>query len=201
MSQNAIIIDLPRAENALREPEIWNRQWESLCAQGVLTPSLIFENECRDDHMKSLRSVADVYSHLLNSALLLRMDIAKKYAPVTTDFDEEWCRASKEVRRRHALLAISKTCSVARNLNNSRAQTSDILTLSNLSDNGHTVVRLIREMLPDDLSSEICDEVYYFPNTARDNFKASVLPRPQCTEKDKFTLERILLLRASLVCE
>jgi len=199
MAHAAMMIDLPKTQDALREPEVWNNKWESLCKRGVFTPSLVFNHEQSKTRVMSTTLIADEYSQLLESTLELRTVVGGRYVLFGDDFDSNWRSASQEVRRRHALFAISESCSVARNLNDARAQTSDILTLSNLCDDGQTVVDLIRAMLPDDLSS-VCRDVYYYPNAVWDDFKDAKF-RSQIPEKDKVVIEYILLLRTKLICE
>jgi hypothetical protein len=202
MSTATVVVDLPKAQDALHDAGKWNSQWEMLYTGQTamfLTPDAILKREIDSSQSHSVASLASSYSFLLKSALDLRFAVSRRYVVYGGDaFEDSWRKAPRGTRRNHALIALSESCAVSKNLNEARLLTGDVLTLEKLSNNGQTVIDLIRSMLCDDLSS-LPRELVHFSNPQWNNFRQSKLEQNP-SERVKLGLEEILLLRTKLIC-
>ncbi|KAJ7596365.1 hypothetical protein C8J56DRAFT_286907 [Mycena floridula] len=195
----AVSIDLPKTQDCLVKPEIWNTQWEELYARRVFPPEFIYQHELREvSRQPAGRDPHYEYSELLKNTCGVRYDLGYRFVVFDDEnFEKRWTGASVEVRRKHALIALSEACAIARYLNDARASCAGELTLANLSENGQVVVNMIKAMMPDDLS-QVPDTPYFFPNKAWDAFEAKQ-KKSQPNEVQRISLARILALRTKLI--
>lgn len=115
-----------------------------------LSPALFLEFEWQHYSLKSngLALSLESYRQLLSSTLDMRQRLS--VIPLVfeqTQFETKWLAASVATRREHALVGFSEACSGARNLNDSRTLTGDILTLDHFSRDGKIVIDLWKSII------------------------------------------------------
>ena len=115
----AYVVDLPKTQDATRIPEGWNVQWERLCAQDANIPPKI----CLTHAMSvTFKGIFDQYSTPSHSTCesRFRLGVLGLYALEHPYFEQRWKDASMEDRRKHVLIGLSRSCAIARNLNDAR---------------------------------------------------------------------------------
>ncbi|KAK0444953.1 uncharacterized protein EV420DRAFT_1648677 [Desarmillaria tabescens] len=138
------------------------------------------------------------YSRLLQNTLGLRFDIGVEAVDLLLyhDLESKWLAATRATRRQHALVGLSEAGAIARNLNEARRFTGDILTLENLSKEGHTLIDLLKAIIPDDISV-LPKTPCHFPNAAWDSLREE--RQKNGTEFEKLWLAEAHMLRSKLI--
>ncbi|KAF9065681.1 hypothetical protein BDP27DRAFT_1331613 [Rhodocollybia butyracea] len=143
---------IPTMQEASENPQEWNKQWEKLIASRKVTPAHVFKQDLESWKIENhgLSSQADMYSGHLTSALYLRLMIAKEALGhfIYTNIAGKWMAATVATRRKHVLVGLSESCSVAINLNNCRIFVGDILTVEHLSTDGHVFLDMLKSLIP-----------------------------------------------------
>lgn len=212
MAMQPIIIlpDLyPRVQLALSNPDQWNTRWEAVYDMpiGYLNPDrLLLEVRSLRKMFggSGKRTADDKHRYTVNYEITcaMRHRIGKKMLEVFAkdDFENRWLSATVEERRKHALAGLANGGAQANNLNTARAYCSDILRLRYLADDGEVLLKLLKDLTPQDISS-VPKEPYYFPNAGWDSLRTQQQGNTAASEDDKLDLLEILILRTKLICE
>ncbi|KAL0576164.1 hypothetical protein V5O48_005805 [Marasmius crinis-equi] len=196
----AVLFDMPRVQDALRNPEEWNKQWEKLLTQ-VDSPEAVFYTSV-ERTKSSFRSISDLleyYALLRTQTCEVQRNVggAALHFLLERDLERLWAEAGEAVRRKHTLRALSEACSIAKNLNDARAFCGDILRLESLSKDGKTLITLIKAMIPEDLS-RIPKTPYYFPEPRWEALQKHVEKTFSANSVERITFDESLLLRTKL---
>ena len=143
----AYVVDLPKTQDATRIPEGWNVQWERLCAQDANIPPKI----CLTHAMSvTFKGIFDQYSTLSQSTCesRFRLGLLGLYALEHHNFEQRWKDASMEDRRKHVLIGLSRSCAIARNLNDARMYCGDVLKLGHLSQDAQVLLNFLQISSP-----------------------------------------------------
>ncbi len=193
-----VTFELPRTQHALSKPEEWNTSWEHLCSSGLLSPPLYLDIALKMEPRET-GAMAFEYSRLLQNTLGLRFDIGREGvdALLYENLESKWLAATPAIRRQHALVGLSEAGAIARNLNEARRFTGDILTLDNLSKEGRVLIDLLKAIIPDDISV-LPKTPCHFPNPAWDSLREA--RQKSGTEYEKLWLAEAHMLRSKLIC-
>ena len=167
MAQYAqVAIDMPRVQDALKNPEEWDKQWETVLTQLDPSPEMVFLDSVRHSKMvrRSVSDLLEYYAILYTQTCEVQYRVGGRACAflLHKDLERRWIEAGEVVRRKHALRALSEACSMAKNLNDARNSCGDILRLRKLSRDGKTLISLLQAMIPEDLS-DVPKTPYYFP--------------------------------------
>ncbi len=203
----------PRVQLAISNPSQWNTEWETFyeLSAGLTKPDYIMR-VARSDRQRGLilRRLAsthdDRHGYAINyqstCAIQAHLGITAMEAFLTRDFERRWRAAGVDERRKHGLVGLANAGAQAKNLNAARACCADILRLRYLTEDAEVLVRLLRDVTPQDVSQiSIPTQPYYFPNKEWEALRARLESSPSTTDNDKFDLMEILMLRAKLICE
>lgn len=194
------MFNYPGTQDALSKPEEWNSSWERLYTAGLLSPQINLEVALKNERFKfTTGELAFQYSALLQMTLQLLSGLGKDGVSslLNDNLESKWLAATPAVRRKYALIGLSEACSIARNLNEARRFTGDVLTLDNLSKDGRSFIDLLKSIIPDDISVHP-KTLYYIPNPAWDSFLEA--RQNSGTEFEKLWLAEAQLLRTKLIC-
>ncbi|THV02727.1 hypothetical protein K435DRAFT_836239 [Dendrothele bispora CBS 962.96] len=199
----------PKVQDASTKPEQWNTEWENLFLSKsfLVDPQINFRLTVIQQQARSVKvgvegpiSADDMYSfvilHESTCEIQHRIGIKTINAFSKKDFEKRWLDVGVDVRRKHALRALANGCSLARNLNQARAYSFDILRVDHLSQNGKVLIDLLKAITPDDISVVLKDP-YYFPEKTWDALKAE--QERGNNELEKYALREILILRTKLI--
>ncbi|KAK0232916.1 hypothetical protein IW262DRAFT_1290107 [Armillaria fumosa] len=192
-----VTFELPRTQHALSKPEEWNISWEHLCNSGLLSPPICLDIALKMEP-RDTGAMAFEYSRLLQNTLGLRFDIGREGvdALLYENLESKWLAATPAIRRQHALVGLSEAGAIARNLNEARRFTGDILTLDNLSKEGRVLVGLLKAIIPDDISV-LPKTPCHFPNPTWDSLREA--RQNSGTEYEKLWLAEAQMLRSKLI--
>ncbi|SJL05404.1 uncharacterized protein ARMOST_08771 [Armillaria ostoyae] len=192
-----VTFELPRTQHALSKPEEWNTSWERLCSSGLLSPPLCLDIALKMEPRET-GAMAFEYSRLLQNTLGLRFDIGREGvdALLYENLESKWLAAAPATRRQHALVGLSEAGAIARNLNEARRFTGDILTLDNLSKEGRVLIDLLKAIIPDDISV-LPKTPCHFSNPAWDSLREA--RQKSGTEYEKLWLAEAHMLRSKLI--
>lgn len=215
MPQVAVLVTpetYPKVHHAISNPAQWNAAWEKLYNE---CPILVHPNHLmsyarnRRHHQPNCtqRDKDDMHGFITNFQTTCEIQhrigvkvIERFVVGGGYDFDRRWVEASLEERRKHVLIGLANGGKQANNLNMARAYSSDILRLDHLSKDGKVLVKLLQDITPQNLSL-VPVEPYYFPSEAWDEAKAAQERNPSTSEKDKFDLMEMIVLRTKLICK
>lgn len=166
-----IAVEFPRTQHALSKPEEWNASWERLCSSGLFPPQTCLDIDIQTFQREPDRKVY-AYSLHLQRTVILRFEIGREGvdALLNENLESNWLAATAAIRRQHALVGLSEASAIAKNLNETRRLTGDILTLDNLSKDGRVLIDLLKTIIPNDISV-VPETPCHFPNPTWDSFR------------------------------
>ncbi|KAJ6595423.1 hypothetical protein B0H10DRAFT_2089845 [Mycena sp. CBHHK59/15] len=181
---------LPAIQDALKNPEKWNSEWEKLTkqleflspAEWVLSVAAQLEMGSADGMDRSLVAFQTLVVSLRDLQAWITRDALTYFA--RHDLEAKWMNADAVSRRKHILIGLSRACSIAKNLHDARVHCGKEFRLSYLGGDGAVVLGL---------------NTLYIPDPAWDAF-ADTQKRSNPSEKHKFALAHVLLLRTKLIC-
>ncbi|KAJ7713553.1 hypothetical protein B0H16DRAFT_1899476 [Mycena metata] len=198
-----IPVMLPRIQDALKQPERWNSDWENITGSTGrwLEPSVLVDlvavplagqplkmDASLLEHQSILRDLCQTQAHLTAVALTY---FARE------NLEDRWMKAAPDLRGKHILIGLINACSIAKNLHDARVYCGRELTLSHLRSDGRTVLDLLKAvMLPE---AAIPKQPKLVPHPAWDAF-AAAQARGFPNDSKKYALASILTLRTKLLC-
>ncbi|KAJ6603700.1 hypothetical protein B0H10DRAFT_2229752 [Mycena sp. CBHHK59/15] len=195
---------LPAIQDALKNPEKWNSEWEKLTkqleflspAECVLSVAAQLEMGSADGMDRSLLAFQTLVVSLRDLQAWITRDALTYFA--RHDLEAKWMNADAVSRRKHILIGLSRACSIAKNLHDARVYCGKEFRLSYLGGDGAVVLGLLKATMVDDPLAPP-ETPLYIPDPAWDAF-ADTQKRSNPSEKHKFALAHILLLRTKLLC-
>lgn len=195
---------LPATQDALRQPEKWNSDWENI------TKSI--ERVSPDDLVHSsavqLAMDPDGMDPMLLEHQTLLGNLCHLQVRITADalvyfarhnLEVRWMNASAALRGKHILIGLSNACSMARNLHDIRIYCGRELRLSHLRGDGRIVLDLLKTVMVEN-PLQVPEKPAYVPNPAWDEY-AEVQRQSAPNDSEKLALGRILVLRTKLICK
>jgi hypothetical protein len=143
----------PDIEDALKDPKKWNAHWEKAMSPKLnggleFPPQAWYENEIREykamtrQHPDLLDALYNEYPVNLKQTLALQVAMIQDVCTFgRKGFDAQWRAAAPSLRKKHVLLALSRTCSAANNLHEARKYCATELNLAYLTENGRDFSR------------------------------------------------------------
>ncbi|KAL0070187.1 hypothetical protein AAF712_002677 [Marasmius tenuissimus] len=197
-----VTIDMPRVHDALKNPEEWDKQWETILTQLDPSPEMVYLDSVRQSKMR-FRDVSDLlqyYAILYTQTCEVQHRVGGRACAflLHKDLEQRWVDAGEAVRRKHTLRALSEACSMAKNLNDARNSCGDILRLKSLSKDGKTFISLLKAMIPEDLS-DIPKTPYHFPEPRWEALQKHVEKSFSANSIEKVTFDNTLVLRTKLI--
>ncbi|KAJ7090816.1 hypothetical protein B0H15DRAFT_948585 [Mycena belliarum] len=225
MAYHAVpIVALPLIQNALRQPETWNSDWEKITqtVDRVQSPSDLVASAAFQ--LRAYPSTMDEFfleyptmlGRLCHVQAWLTVDALQYF--VSEDLEAKWMSASPELRGKHVLIGISNACSIAKNLHDTRTYCGRELRLARLQNDGRALLDLLdtvmvegtshlrKEGTMSDLTDAVAEGILkvpgkprYVPHPTWDAF-ANARERLTATDTEKLALGNILVLRTKLIC-
>ncbi|KAJ7035902.1 hypothetical protein C8F04DRAFT_1233408 [Mycena alexandri] len=199
----AVSFMIPQMQDALKQPERWNSEWENTIRnmERRFTPSALVNSlaltfaaqPLRRD--ASLREHQAILSNLCRTQAILTATAGTYFAGA--NLEERWMKASPDLRGKHILIGLSSACSIARNLHDARVYCGRELTLSHLRSDGRAVLELLKAVLLPEVAMP--EEPKLLPHPAWDAF-AAAQARGSPNDSEKYALASILTLRTKLIC-
>ena len=199
----------PKVHHAISHPSHWNSVWERLYNESptLVSPAhlLSYARTLRENTPSGPTSNPDdmhrfITNYQSTCEMQHRIGVKVLDRFVNEDFERRWREASLQQRRWHVLVGLANGGKQAKNLNMARAYSADVLTLSNLSMDGTVLLKLLKDITPQNISV-VPTEPYYVPSEAWDGARAAQERDPSASELDKFDLMEIIVLRTKLICE
>ncbi|KAF8166350.1 hypothetical protein K438DRAFT_2025190 [Mycena galopus ATCC 62051] len=199
----AVFFPLP--QDALRDPEKWNSDWEALLRRQVAFPGglhFLFRNQVRQIEASprdGLGGSLASYPVLVSSTCAIQRNITEEALGHFThdDFETKWMNAGADVRRVHILAALADVCSKARNLNEARGYCPE-LGLTRLRLDGKVFLNLLKSVMLED-ASFIPSQPIFVSHPGWDSW-AEAQRKLNDSEVKKIVLEEMLILRTKLIC-
>ncbi|GAW08819.1 hypothetical protein F5879DRAFT_970975 [Lentinula edodes] len=202
MSRFAIHIELPKIQHALEDPERWNANWERLMSTQDLNFILGYSlnNLVQRRRTTAAPESTDEYSINLNNAIEMRQRLGQIgiFTFIDMDFEATWMNAAPSERRKHVLVGLSEGCSIARNLNDARRFTADVLKLDYLSRDGKTYLDLFKTIMPGS-DPDTTPDIYYIPNPGWDSFQERMKEKYATSKVHLVSLGEMQVLRTELI--
>ena len=192
--------ELPKTHNALSQPEEWNGQWEMLCQNPALNASM-----CLLAKIQATTGDDEEYASF-SSLFATTCEVQSRIGRCATvcfahrDFEARWTQTTVETRRKHALIALSEACSMARNLNDARLYCGDVLTLNHLCEDPRVLIDLVKSIIPEDITVTPKMPAYML-NDEWKTLREQGEKNTRRTAHERLCLEEILILRTKLICE
>ncbi|KAJ7137242.1 hypothetical protein C8R46DRAFT_1137979 [Mycena filopes] len=183
---------LPLPQDAIRDPEKWNSDWEVLLRGPLalpLGPARAFDTK--------LAEIGRKPSGLDDALFAIQSLEALKHFN-DDDFDAKWLDAGTDARRKHILGAMADVCSKARNLNDARMYCVPELRLTRLRLDGKAFLDLLKSVMRDD-ASFIPSQPVYVSHPGWDTWAAGQ-SNANDNEAMKAALVEISILRTKLIC-
>ncbi|KAF8181647.1 hypothetical protein K438DRAFT_1975947 [Mycena galopus ATCC 62051] len=199
----AVFFPLP--QDALRDPEKWNSDWEALLRRQLAFPGglhFLFRNQVRQIEASprdGLDGSLANYPVLVSSTCAIQRNITEEALGHFThdDFETKWMNAGADVRRVHILAALADVCSKARNLNEARGYCPE-LGLTRLRLDGKVFLNLLKSVMLED-ASFIPSQPIFVSHPGWDSW-AEAQRKLNDSEVKKIVLEEMLILRTKLIC-
>lgn len=120
--------------------------------KGSVLKAQIFPPKICLTHAMSVtfKGIFDQYSTLSQSTCesRFRLGLLGLYALEHHNFEQRWKDASMEDRRKHVLIGLSRSCAIARNLNDARMYCGDVLKLGHLSQDAQVLLNFLQISSP-----------------------------------------------------
>ncbi|KAJ7713552.1 hypothetical protein B0H16DRAFT_365233 [Mycena metata] len=203
MAFAAVPVMIPQMQDALKQPERWNSDWENIIRnmEDRFTPPVLVDSVALAFAAQPLRRDGSLLEHQGILSNLCRTQALLTGAALTyfahLDLEERWMKASPDLRGKHILIGLSNACSIARNLHDARVYCGRELTLSHLRSDGRTVLDLLKAVMLPELAMP--EEPKLIPHPAWDAF-AAAQARGSPNDSEKYALASILTLRTKLIC-
>ncbi|KAJ7765073.1 hypothetical protein DFH07DRAFT_372919 [Mycena maculata] len=198
------MVILPLALDALRDPEKWDKEWDTIIERQFLSsqaPDFCFESMLTEHQYGPAgvdQALASYQGQLASTCAVQRnlTEDALGYF-ISRNLEAKWMRAGGDVRGEHILRGMATVCNKARNLNQARCYTPE-LRLARLRLDGKVFLDLLKSAMLDD-ASFIPATPKYISHRHWDRFEAAQGPRND-TDAKKMALAEVLLLRTKLIC-
>ncbi|KAJ6456508.1 hypothetical protein C8R45DRAFT_580140 [Mycena sanguinolenta] len=197
------VLTLPLPQDALRDPEKWNSDWESLLRRELAFPSgphLLFQLKMMEIAMssKGVQGSLAQYQGFVNPTCAIQRNITEEALLYFShaDLESRWLDAGADVRGKHILEAMAALCSKARNLNEARSYCPE-LSLKHLRADGKVFLDL--------LSSVMLEDASFIPTKPRfvshPGWDAWATEQEKLTDSElkKVSFAEILILRTKLI--
>ena len=111
----------------------------------------------------TFKGIFDQYSTPSHSTCesRFRLGVLGLYALEHPYFEQRWKDTSMEDRRKHVLIGLSRSCAIARNLNDARMYCGDVLKLGHLSRDAQVLLDLLTDIIPKDCSIVPKNPLYF----------------------------------------
>ena len=170
--------------------------------KGSVLKTQIFPPKICLTHAMSVtfKGIFDQYSTLSQSTCesRFRLGLLGLYALEHHNFEQRWKDASMEDRRKHVLIGLSRSCAIARNLNDARMYCGDVLKLGHLSQDAQVLLDLLTDIIPEDCSI-VPKTPNFFPNAVWNSSQA-MRERSGMNELEKVHMAEAMILRTKLIC-
>ncbi|KAJ7457884.1 hypothetical protein FB451DRAFT_590148 [Mycena latifolia] len=204
MAYVAVPLALPVMQDALRQPEKWNSDWEKITqtVDRLQSPSDLVHLAAIQLTMDSARMDSSFmeYQTLLGRLCHVQAWLTTDVILDSTrdDLEAKWMNASPELRGKHILIGFSNVCSIAKNLHDARLYCGRELRLSHLRKDGRAVLDLLDAVIVEG-TLKVPDQPRYIPHPGWNALTESQ-QRSAPTDVEKLALANILLLRTKLIC-
>ncbi|KAF8181707.1 hypothetical protein K438DRAFT_1767787 [Mycena galopus ATCC 62051] len=199
-----MIITLPLPQEALRDPEKWNSDWDALLRKDFALPKgphLLFRHRVSqiEASPRDLEGSLVNYPGLVSGTCTLQRNITSEALRHFghDDLEAKWMKAGSDVRRVHILAAMADVCSKARNLNEARSYCPD-LALTRLRLDGKVFLNLLKSVMLED-ATFIPSQPKFVSHPGWDVW-AEAQRKKNDSDAKKIALEEILILRTKLIC-
>ncbi|KAF7376879.1 MYND-type domain-containing protein [Mycena sanguinolenta] len=197
------LLEFPPPQDALRNPEKWNSDWEALLRRELAFPSLprlLFQRKMMEITMipMGLQATLASYPSWVSNTCATQRNITEEALRHFSRFDLEtrWMDAGPDVRGKHILDAMVSLCSKARNLNEARSYCPE-LSLKRLRADGKVFLDLLKSVMLED-ASFIPTEPKFVSYPGWDAWAADQ-DKLNDSELKKMSLAEILILRTKLI--
>ncbi|KAJ6573485.1 hypothetical protein DFH09DRAFT_1151945 [Mycena vulgaris] len=203
MALYAGLLAPPMMQDALRQPEKWNSDWEkiTLTVERVSPSDLVHSAAMQlamapDSLDSSLLEYQGLLGALCSVQVWLTQEALLYFA--RNDLEAKWMGASAELRGKHILIGLSNACSIAKNLHDARVYCGRELRLSRLRGEGRVLLDLLKAVMTEDIL-KVPEKPKYVPHPGWDAI-SDAQSRSAPSDVEKLTLGNILVLRNKLIC-
>ncbi|KDR67811.1 hypothetical protein GALMADRAFT_146824 [Galerina marginata CBS 339.88] len=198
------VTEYPPCHLAQSSPETWDAQFEALfrqkaiitTAKGFFDGTIVEErfNFSSTRHQSNLEEYAGLKKTLCG--LQYRVSAEAVTCLSSRDLRNKWLSASVSVREKHVLIGIAGACAISPNLNKARLSCAKELRVAYLSNTGETLLDLLDDIAPYDLS-EMPSEPQYINNEEWDHVQN--VHQDFKDDVERVAMGLILVLRAKLI--
>ncbi|KAJ7457888.1 hypothetical protein FB451DRAFT_590208 [Mycena latifolia] len=194
----------PAMQDALRQPEKWNSDWEKIT-------QMIDRLQSPSEQLLAAVTRLPVDSTRLDSLFLEHQSLLGHLCSVqewlTTDvllyftrdgLETKWMNASSDLRGKHILIGASNACSIAKNLHDARVHCGRELRLAHLRQGGRAMLDLLDAVIVKG-PLKVPGKPRYVPHPGWDAL-TEAQQRSTPTDSEKLALANILVLRTRLIC-
>ncbi|KAJ7239164.1 hypothetical protein B0H12DRAFT_1136304 [Mycena haematopus] len=193
----------PSPQDALRDPEKWNSNWDALLRRELVFPSgphrlFQFVMMVNTVHANGLQGALAEYPVLVSSTCAIQREITEEALVYFSraDLETTWMDAGADARGKHLLDAMATVCSKARNLNHARCYCPE-LSLERLRADGKVFLDLLKSVMLED-ASFIPTEPKFVSHPGWDAW-AVEQKKLNDSELKKISFAEILILRTKLI--
>lgn len=193
------MLQMPKMEKAMSQPEAWDQEWEKLFEIGVLS-NLDTNFEGLVDMTKRIgtEQTYESYRIFLLSTCAIQQRIGALGLRDGVQIEMRWRMASPATRRKHVLIGLASMCSLARNLHDARAYCATELRLNYLHQTPTVLLDLFKAINPGPkYIQRPPDKPYFIPNKDWDAF--ALKHEKDSSEAEKITFSEMLMLRTKLI--
>ncbi|KAJ7225219.1 hypothetical protein B0H12DRAFT_1149311 [Mycena haematopus] len=200
---NMSLLTFPMPQDALRDPEKWNSDWDALLRREFALPGgphIVFRYVMMANTALGLQRALAQYPVLVTNTCAIQRNITEEALRYFShrDLENRWMNAGADVRGKHILDAMVSLCSRARNLNEARSSCPE-LSLKRLRADGKVFLDLLKSVMLED-ASFIPTEPKFVSHPGWDAW-AAAQNRLNDSELKKISFAEILILRTKLICD
>ncbi|KAJ6456437.1 hypothetical protein C8R45DRAFT_578333 [Mycena sanguinolenta] len=194
---------LPMPQDALRDSEKWNSDWETLLDRDFAFPNgprRLFQLKMTEITVfpNGLQISLAQYPELVDGTCGVQRDITAEalFYFSLANLETRWMDAGADVRGKHVLDAMAALCSQARNLNEARSYCPE-LSLKRIGADGKVFLDMLKSIMLED-ASFIPSKPRFVPHPGWDAWAAEQ-EKLNDSELKKISLAEILILRTKLI--